>query len=151
MKLTVNSAESLSILIGELRELFKTDKYFQVSVTTGKARSLSQNAIAHAWYGQVAAEEREYTPGHVKRLCKYHFGLPILRAEVDKQGLPTEQAIKIGEFCDNILSKLTYEQRIEAMEFFPVTSLMKTKQLSEYLEHIQAHYLGRVELKFPEE
>ncbi|MFZ2950931.1 MAG: hypothetical protein WA003_15765 [Desulfuromonadaceae bacterium] len=46
MKRTVNSAESLSIVIGDLRELFKTEKYIQVSVTTGKSRSLNQNAIA---------------------------------------------------------------------------------------------------------
>lgn len=150
MILTVNSQESLSKLIGELRVLYTNTRYFQVSVTTGKSRTLSQNAIAHAWYGQVATEEREYTPGHIKRLCKYHFGLPILRAEVDLHGKSTEQAQKIGTFCDNILYGLAYEERIEAMEFFPVTSLMRVKQLSEYLEHIQHHYASRVDLRFPE-
>lgn len=151
MKSTINSQESLSVLIGDLRELWKTVKYFQVSVTTGKGRSAQQNSISHAWYQQISQEERQYTPTEVKNRCKFHIGLPILRGEVDLSGKPTEQAEKYNLLCDDILIHLTYEQKIAAMELLPVTSVMKVKQLSEYLGQVQSHYVGRVKLEFPDE
>ena len=66
---TINSQPSLSTLIGDLRELFNEIHYFTVSISTGKKRTLPQNAISHRWYNQVSEEEREYTPEEVKCLC----------------------------------------------------------------------------------
>lgn len=140
-KLTINSKSSLSDAIGALREAFEKYKYFDIRIYTGKSRSIQQNAISHAWYLQVAREEREYTAGKIKCLCKYHFGLPILRGDDEYY----------NDKCAKFIDPLPYESRIEAMELWPCTSLMKTKQLSEYLEAIQAHYAGRVVLEFPDE
>jgi len=139
-KYTINSEDSLSDMIGILRHTFKEKKYFQVTVNDGKKRSLNQNAATHLWYAKVSREEREYTPEQVKNLCKLHFGLPILRAD-DEQ---------YNEWCIKVIDPLPYESKIEAMRYTPCTSLMRTTQLSEFLEHIQQHYAGRVELEFEE-
>ncbi len=141
MKYTVNSHQSLSVAIGELRSLFDKAKFFTMTLKHGKKRTLSQNAIAHTWYAQVADEEHEYTAEGVKCLCKLHYGLPLLRGEDDEVNAAAEMVIDL----------LPYENKIEAMKYFPITSLMTTKQLNKYLDHVQDHYAGRVPLRFPDE
>ena len=140
-KFTINSEDSLSEMIGVLRHTFKEKKYFQVTINDGKKRSIEQNFVSHGWYAKVSREEGEYTPEGIKCLCKYHFGLPILRADDPEY----------NEWCTKVIDALTYESRIEAMKYTPCTSLMTTKQLSEYMEHIQKHYAGRVVLEFEQE
>ncbi|HEL7630543.1 TPA: hypothetical protein UL921_002374 [Stenotrophomonas maltophilia] len=141
MKLIINSEVALQSVVGQLREQFKDRKYLTVNITHGKARSLDQNAISHTWYEQVSRELREETPLGVKSFCKLHFGVPILRAEDDEFRAKYDKAVK----------PMAYEDKLILMEWFPVTSLMTTPQLSQYLESVQRHYqrLG-VWLEFPE-
>lgn len=139
----INSAESLQRFIGDIRQLWNEHKYLRANIKTGKDRSLDQNAISHAWYEQIARELREDSPEGVKCECKLRFGVPILRAaDAD-----------FREMYDTaIRGHLSYEQKLKAMRFLPVTSLMTVKQLSQYLEDVQAHYATRgVALEFPEE
>ena len=137
-------------MIGVARETFKEHRYFTVTINTGKKRTLSQNSLSHEWYGIVSSETKEYTPGEVKRLCKYHVGIPILRAiPIDER---TEEVQKICEFCETTLDHVPYETKIEMMEYLPVTSLMNTKQLSEYLIGVQFNYARReIILYFPDD
>jgi len=137
----VNSANTLSEAIGELRKKFKEKGYFTLTINTGKNRTLSQNALSHVWYDKVAKEEGEYDVEGVKCLCKFHKGLPILRAT----------DAEINEYCVAVIDLLPYEAKIEAMKFLPVTSRMNTEQLTTYLEAVQANYSGRVDLQFPED
>lgn len=141
MKLIINSEIALQSAVGQLREQFKDRKYLTVSITHGKTRSLDQNAISHAWYEQVSRELREDSPLGVKSFCKLHFGVPILRAEDDD----------FRAKYDKVVKPMAYEDKLILMEWFPVTSLMTTPQLSQYLESVQRHYqrLG-VWLEFPE-
>jgi hypothetical protein len=104
-----------------------------------KTRTEEQNAISHAWYAQLAKELRDDTPLAYKCFCKLHFGVPILRAEDDEFRTVYDTAIK----------SLSYEKKLEVMKILPVTSIMKTKQLSQYLEAMQAHFADRVKLEFP--
>lgn len=140
---TLNSEPALQSFIGELRERWKARKFLTVSVKEGRPRSLDQNAISHAWYEQVSRELREYSPLGVKRFCKLHFGVPILRTEDDEFRAVYDLAIR---------DTLTYEQKLQAMDILPVTSRMTTAQLSSYMEAVQAHYSQQgVVLEFPKE
>lgn len=142
-EIIVNSEQSLQSAIGELRELFKARRYVSFIPKFGKKRSLDQNAISHAWYEQVARELREDDARGVKRFCKLHHGVPILRAE----------DAEFREAYDGaILRTLTYEQKLQAMDVLPVTSRMTTVQLHAYMLEVQEHYrkLG-VYMKFPED
>lgn len=143
MRLTINSDTSFQAAIGELREQYRQFRYVTLTVKDGKPRSLDQNAISHAWYEQVARELREDSALQVKRFCKLHFGVPLLRAE-DEEFRETYDA--------TIRQTLSYEQKLQAMDFLPVTSRMNAKQLSAYLEAVQQHYATRgVWLQFPEQ
>lgn len=142
MKIIVNSDAALQTAIGELRETYKAKRYVSVKITAGKSRSLDQNAISHTWYGQVARELREDDEAGVKAFCKLHFGVPILRDADDD----------FRAKYDAVVKPMAYADKLVLMEWFPVTSLMTTAQLSNYLDKVQAHYQGRgVWLEFPKQ
>ncbi len=105
-------------------------------------RWLDYNALSHVWYEQVANELREDDELGVKSFCKLHFGVPILRAE----------DADFREFYDAAMKHaLSYEQKIKAMNFVPVTSLMTQAQFDKYAHAMQDHYRGKVALEFPKQ
>lgn len=137
----INSEVALQRAIGDLREDWKRHRFLRLKWTAGAKRSLDQNAIAHAWYEQVARELREDDALGVKCYAKLHHGVPILRAEDADFRAAYDAAIK----------GLTYPQKLQAMRLLPVTSLMTKAQLSTFLESLQADFRARgVFLEFPE-
>lgn len=141
MKANIYTELGLQSAIGELRKLFKVSGFLRITATDSKPRSLSQNAIAAVWYEQISRELGEDTPGAVKRFCKLHYGVPILRRD----------DADFRELYDAAIKPLPYERKLKAIGLIRVTSEMNTAQLSEYLEEMQEAYGGRVELQFPEE
>lgn len=132
-QLVINSDTSLQSVIGALREMYAQHRYVKINAKTGKPRSLDQNAISHAWYEQLARELREEDALGHKCYCKLHFGVPILRAEDDQ----------FREFYDNAIKGMSYERKLAAMKFLPVTSLMTKLQLSKFLEVMQIDFAQR--------
>lgn len=142
-ELTINSGLSLHRALQTIADEYEEHKFLRLQIKTGKDRSLSQNALSHVWYGQVSRELKEHTPEEVKCYCKLHFGVPILRAEDADFREMYDAAIKLH---------LSYEQKLKAMRYLPVTSLMTKDQLSRYLQAMQAEYAQRgLLLEFPEE
>ena len=141
MKLQARTEPQLQNIIGDLRQAYKANGFVEVDIRTGKRRSDDQSALSHVWYEQIARELREHSAHEVKRECKLIFGVPILRAEEPDFRDQYDALIK---------SRFTYEEKLQMMDFFPVTSLMTTDQLSRYLEAMQAAYAKRgVSLEFP--
>lgn len=138
-----NSEPALHKMLGDLRELWQRHKYLTVKVRAGVDRSLDYNALSHCWYQQVVAELREDDAAGVKAFCKLHFGVPNLRAE----------DADFREFYDaSMKHALTYEQKLKAMRFVPVTSLMTQAQFDRYAHDVQDHYRPRgVLLEFPKQ
>ena len=137
----INSEMSLQTFLGDIRETYRQHKYVKVSAKTGKARSIDQNSISHAWYEQLSRELREDDALGHKCYCKLHHGVPILRTEDSE----------FREAYDAVIKGLTYEQKLISMRVWPVTSIMSKEQLSKYLESIQADFLARgIRLEFPE-
>ncbi len=138
---TINSDSALQSCIGDLRELFGKSKFIKLNAKTSKARSLNQNDLSHAWYSQMAREIKDDDELGHKCYCKLHHGVPILRAEDED----------FRAFYDSALKSLSYEKKLQAMKYLPVTSLMTKKQLNEYLEDVRMDYLDRgVVLEYPE-
>jgi hypothetical protein len=138
----INSDHTLHEFIGEVRSMYSQHHYLRGKMKTGKDRSSDQNAISHAWYEQISRELREGTPMQVKAECKLRYGVPILRAE----------DASFREIYDASIKRLTYEQKLRAMEYLPVTSLMTVSQLSRYLGDMQNDFATRdVRLEFPTE
>lgn len=141
--LTINSALSLHKAIQHLSEEWEEHKFLRINIRSGQDRSLSQNALSHVWYGEVSRRLKEQTPEEVKCECKLRFGVPILRAEDEDFREMYDAAIR---------RHLTYEQKLRAMRYLPVTSLMTKNQLSRYLEAVQKEYADRgLALEFPQD
>ena len=112
---------------------------FTLTVKEGKVRTLSQNALLHKWFGEIAKQTHD-TADQVKRECKFYQGCPILMAD-DPQFVA---------FLSN-LKNLTVEEKIAAMDYISVTSVMTTKQLSAMCDAVEAKYLPQgVRLTQPE-
>lgn len=140
--LLINSDTSLQTALGTLRDLYHQHKYLKLMVKAGKDRSISQNSISHCWYEQLARELRENDALGWKCYAKLHYGVPILRAEDET----------FRQFYDTAIKGLSYEQKIEAMKFVPVTSIMTKPQLSAYLEAMQESFAKQnVRLEFPDD
>ena len=142
MKAAIYSEPRLQQVIGQMRQAFKAGGYLRVTWSEEKPRSLPQNALSHLWYEQISRELGEDSPEGVKAECKLRFGVPILRAQDDDFRTLYDGAIK---------GNLSYEQKLQIMRLLPVTSLMNSAQLSQYLQDVQRSYAGRVDLQFPDE
>lgn len=141
-KHVINSEIGLQGFIGMIRELWHSRRYLEVSVKEGKGRSVEQNAVMHGWFGQVARELRADDERGVKRFCKLHFGVPILRAEDDD----------FRTAYDRVIRPLAYGDKLVAMDILPVTSAMTTRQLDTCMTDIQEHYAKQgVALVYPKE
>ena len=104
-----------------------------VTIKPGEeSRSQKQNRLAWQWF-QDAAKQGDQTTEQYRCECKLRLGVPILRRDSDE----------FREKYDSTLKPLTYEQKLVCMEFFPVTSLFKTKQMTEYLEAVQQHFINQ--------
>lgn len=113
---------------------------FTLTYREGKVRSLSQNALLHKWFGEIAKQTHS-TADQVKRECKFYQGCPILMAD-DPQFVA---------FLSHLKS-LTIEQKIAAMDYISVTSVMNTKQLSAMCDAVEAKYLPQgIRLSQPED
>jgi hypothetical protein len=128
----VNSDTSLQDAIGELREAYRAHRFVRMVLRAMK-RSLDQNAVVACWYQQMERELREDSALGFKCYCKLHHGVPILRAD----------DAEYREFYDGAIRGLTYEQKLAAMKFLPVTSLMSVDQLSRYMTALQDDFKPR--------
>lgn len=92
-----------------------------------RKRTLDQNAHFYALYRAIGQQWDGETEKTVRCICKLHYGVPILRAADEDFRDFYDRAIK---------NTLEYEQKLEAMEFVPVTSFFTTAQGAEYIDTI---------------
>lgn len=115
-----------------------------VTITKGESRTGQQNKLSWQWFVDIATQLGDRLPEDVRKHCKLHHGVPILRAE--------NEAFRVQ--YDSILKPLPYEVKIAAMGEpvgFPVTSLMTTKQQTAYLDAISREFSAQgVRLTDPE-
>jgi hypothetical protein len=95
------------------------------AVSESRKRSLDQNALMWAIYGEVG-QFMGLSVEEAHRYCKLHYGVPILRRDSDE----------FRRVYDACLKKLLYEQKLKAVMMISVSSIMTTKQAKEYIEDI---------------
>lgn len=106
------------------------------AVEISKKRTLPQNNLGHKWYAEIAEQMGDTTAEEIRGYCKLHLGVPILREENEE----------FRTRYDLVIKPLPYEIKLLAMQepiAWPVTSLMKTKQKSLYLETMLHHFVER--------
>ena len=137
----IASEQNLLHVCDEICNHVKQRKKVQV-IVTAVGRSLSQNAFSHALYRQMAQELPEDDADGWKCYCKLQHGVPILRAEDEEY----------REMYDNVIKSRSYEEQLQIMRYWPVTSLMNKTQFNKYIESLQDDFFKRgVTLRMPED
>lgn len=100
-------------------------------------RSLDQNALIYAAYADISRQQEEPLID-VRRRCKLHYGVPILRAHCEE----------FRSIYDRVLKPQPYEAKLLLMDWVKVTSDMKKPQATEYIdtllrEHPQVRFQER--------
>lgn len=133
-RISVNSATRLSEAIHKLTQMYREARFVVVSMREGKDRTLDQNALWFAMYQRIAQMTQMGDVEDVRRWCKLHLGVPIMRkADVD--------------FCNawnRSFLHLTYEEKLHLMgpcnlfgpDGFPVTRLFNRSQGIAYTDQI---------------
>lgn len=110
-----------------------------VTVTEGEIRTNPQNDLLWKWNEEIARYRKDVSAMDVHRENKLLIGCPIcmrndaFRAFVSK------------------LSHLTYEEKLEAMDFVPVTSRMSVKEMQEFMDAVERKFRAKgVPLTDPE-
>jgi len=132
-KINIENYDQVSeALCGDINEIVNTGKSAKVVITEWtKGRSLPANAIQYAWYKQIG----EFTSTDTKTAaaeCKIDFGLPILLA--DKE---------VGAILGHALrgfDRMTRCQQIKFISVIQVTSIMSSKQHTQYRDAIINYY-----------
>ena len=140
-KISVNSAARLSEAIHKLTQLYRDKKYVVVSLRPGKDRTLDQNALWFAMYQRIAQMTQMGDVEDVRRWCKLHLGVPIMRrSDVD-----------FFNAWNRSFLHLTYEEKLHLMgpcnlfgpDGFPVTRLFDRAQGIAYTDQIVAEFSAR--------
>lgn len=140
-RISVNSASKLSEAIHKLTQLYRDKKFVVVSMREGKDRTLDQNALWFAMYQRIAQMTQMGDVEDVRRWCKLHLGVPIMRnADVD-----------FFNAWNRSFLHLTYEEKLHLMgpcnlfgpDGFPVTRLFNRAQGIAYTDQIVAEFSAK--------
>jgi len=104
---------------------------FSLTIGDGDARSLSQNALIHKWFGEVSRHFGDMTAVQIKGQCHHKHGLVIKRRN--------EQFAWVWKQTGE---KLNYEQqcRYLASGTLNISSGMTVKELTEYMDAMKIDY-----------
>jgi len=97
----------------------------------GRDRSKSQNALQWLWANEVAEQLGDRTASEVQERWKLEIGVPILRRD----------SADFRDVYDQHIKPLPYEAKIKAMRLIDVTSIMKVRQMIEFLDTVQRECL----------
>lgn len=117
-----------------------------VSVRAGVDRSISQNALAHKWFNEIATWLGDRDASEVRAYCKLNHGVKMLVTEDE-------------EFRDKwhnmVKDRFNYEEKLALMlePFdFPVTRLMSVKQMTRFMDAIYREFSAQgVPLTVPDD
>lgn len=104
---------------------------FTVEWVQGRDRSKDQNALQFLWATEAASQLGDRTAEEVRHEWKLRHGVPILR----------EDSVHFREIYDRAIRPLSYEMKLAAMAFIPVTSEFKVRQMVRYLDTVQRECL----------
>lgn len=103
-----------------------------VSWMQGADRTGQQNRLQWLWANEAAQQLGDRDAGDIQAEWKLTIGVPILRADDPAFRLVYDQAIR----------PLPYEKKVQAMKIgFPVTSIMKVRQMVRFMDEVQRQCL----------
>jgi len=115
---------------------------FVATIKGGKLRSLDQNRLQWKWASEAAEQRQDVTPREVVNEWKLMFGVPILCAESEE--------FAVAWLRPEV--ELSHPVKLRLIEIVPVTSLMTTKSMKQYLDEVYRHCTENgIELSVPDD
>ena len=98
------------------------EKPYTVKVSIDdESRNNKQNRLSFLWY-RFRGEATGHGDKFERHLCKLTYGVPIMLEDAE-----------FNAFYAEAILPLPYENQLAAMEFIPVTRLMKVREFARYL------------------
>lgn len=142
-KHAITTTADLMKLLGWLK---MQDLPITVAVRDGVDRSMSQNALAHKWFKEIADWMGDRDASSVRAHCKLNHGVKML---------VTEDEEFRAKWHNMVMDRFSYEEKLDLMVEpfdFPVTRLMSVKQMSRWLDSIYAEFTAQgVPLSLPDD
>lgn len=98
----------------------------------GRDRTAEQNKLMWMWATEAAHQLGDRTASEIQHDWKLRHGVPILR----------EDSAEFRDFYDKALKHLPFELKVSAMEYVPVTSQMKVRQMVRFMDTVQRECLS---------
>jgi hypothetical protein len=144
IKLLANSERSLNDALSTIAKTWREKKYCRITLSTGRDRSLDQNALWFAMYERISTYKGDGSAADIRYWrahCKLSCGVPILQAHSDEFRARWNSIVLCNPNFQN------WEAQINLMmdpmfgqDGFPVTRLMDTSQGAEYTDSIVRHF-----------
>ncbi len=140
MKLVANSDRSFDDSIAVLRNTYLEKRYLRITYSTGRDRSLEQNALWFSLYQRISSVFGDGSAADInywRAFCKLRFGVPILQVHSEEfrnrwyRLVLTNPALQSWEAQMDLM-----QDNIFGQDGFPVTRLFDTRQGAEYTEAI---------------
>ncbi len=137
-KISVNSQAKLSEAITMITRMYRDKKFVVVSMRPGKDRTLDQNALWFAMYERIAKSTEMGDIEDVRRYCKLHLGVPIMRAGCAE--FRTGWAESFIHLDYDVKLRLMGPCAMFGPDGFPVTRLFDRTQGCQYTDRIEAEF-----------
>lgn len=147
MKLVANSERSLTELLEKVRTTWNSKRYVRVTLSTGRDRSLEQNALWFSMYQRVSETLGEGSAediGHWRAYCKLRCGVPILMVHSEDFRNRWKSLVLDNPALQGWHQQLALmSDTMFGVDGFPVTRTFTTKMGAEYTEAIARHFAGQ--------
>lgn len=140
-KISVNSQTKLSEAITMITRMYRDKKFVVVSMRPGKDRTLVQNALWFAMYERIAKSTEMGDIEDVRRYCKLHLGVPIMRAGCAE--FRTGWAESFIHLDYDVKLRLMGPCAMFGPDGFPVTRLFDRAQGCQYTDRIVEEFAPR--------
>lgn len=144
MKLVANSERTLDESIATIRATWNEKRYVRLTVTTGRDRSLDQNALWFSFYQRISEVFGDGSAADInywRAFCKLRFGVPILQVHSEEFRNRWYRLVLTNPLLQNWQAQMDLMQdTMFGQDGFPVTRLFNTKQGCEYTEAIVRYF-----------
>ena len=126
-KLAVYNEASLNEAISELRQAHQENRFLRLTIRSNRGRSLVDNAHSWVWYREISDFLGDLTVEEAHCLCKLEYGVPILMGNNPD----------FAAFYIQTMERIPYEDRLKAIKYLSITSVMTDDEMGEYLRDIK--------------
>jgi hypothetical protein len=126
---SLDSADKIDFFNQHVVNLFQAGKSATVQFIK-PGRSVDQNSMIYALYRQISEQNESEAMIDIKRHCKLHFGIGILKSHDPD----------FSEFYDKCIKGMSYPDKLLLMTYFEVTSRFDKEMATEYIDTVIREY-----------